>query len=131
VVAQAPLGTLQANVMVVPDFLPRTIVFPKAELLMTTSASVAPTKAGSVAPLIVPMIESPPWTFHFVWLRASPVRGSVPVGRSRLPGPLLSETVQLSPAAGRASMRTTSANTAATRHDAAVGRESSARTSMR
>jgi hypothetical protein len=45
--------------MVAPDFVPRTVVLPKSELLMTTSACVAPARLGSVASLIVPVIESP------------------------------------------------------------------------
>jgi hypothetical protein len=45
--------------MVVPDIDPRTVAFPNSELLMTTSASVAPSRSGSVAPTIVPVIVSP------------------------------------------------------------------------
>jgi hypothetical protein len=59
VVAHAPGGTIHAKVMVVPDFVPRTVVLPKLELLMTTSACVSPSRSGSVAPTIVPVIESP------------------------------------------------------------------------
>ena len=87
--AQAPLGTVHANVIVVPDFVPRTNVLPNAELLTTTSASVAPTRSASVTPLIAATIESPACTFHFVRFRASPVRGNPPAGRSRLPDPVL------------------------------------------
>jgi hypothetical protein len=61
------------KVMLVPDFVPRTVVLPKSELLITTSACVAPARSGSAAPLIVPVIESPLWTFHFVRFRGSPV----------------------------------------------------------
>jgi hypothetical protein len=42
VVAQALSGTTQWNVIVVPDFVPRTVTLPRSELLITTSASVAP-----------------------------------------------------------------------------------------
>ena len=59
--------------IVVPDLVPRTVTFPFAELLMTTSACVAPSRFASVTPLIVPVIESPTWTFHFVRFSASPV----------------------------------------------------------
>jgi hypothetical protein len=59
VVAQAPGGTVHAKVMVVPAFVPRTVVLPKSELLMTTSACDSPSRLGSVAPTIVPVIESP------------------------------------------------------------------------
>ncbi len=59
IVAQALVGTVHENVIVVPDFVPRTVVLPRAELLMTTSASVAPARSGSVTFLIVPVIESP------------------------------------------------------------------------
>jgi hypothetical protein len=45
--------------MVVPVFVPRTVVLPNSELLMTTSACVAPARLASVALLIVPVIESP------------------------------------------------------------------------
>jgi hypothetical protein len=41
-VAQAFIGTVQVNVIVVPDTVPTTVVLPRTELLMTTSASVAP-----------------------------------------------------------------------------------------
>jgi hypothetical protein len=47
------------KVMVVPAFVPSTVVLPKLELLMTTSACVAPTRSASVTSLIVPVIESP------------------------------------------------------------------------
>ena len=46
------------KVMVVPAFVPRTVVLPKCELLMTTSACVSPSRLESVAPVIVPVIES-------------------------------------------------------------------------
>ena len=42
-----------------------------------------------MTPLIWAVIESPTCTFHFVRFSASPVCGSPPVGRSRLPGPWL------------------------------------------
>jgi hypothetical protein len=117
--------------MVVPDFDPLTVVLPNAELLMTTSASAAPARSASVAPLIVPTIESPAWTFHFVRFKALPVRGSPPVGRSRLPDPLPLGSIPLSDVAGGASTRATSTSTAATSHDASLGRAIAARTSMR
>jgi hypothetical protein len=60
-------------VIVVPDFVPRTVTFPRAELLMTTSASVAPARLASVTFLIVPVIESPIWADQCVRLYASPV----------------------------------------------------------
>ena len=52
VVAQAFAGTVQENVIVVPDIDPVTVVLPFSELLMTTSASVAPWRFASVAPTI-------------------------------------------------------------------------------
>jgi hypothetical protein len=72
-VAQAAEGTCQTNVIVVPDFVPVTVTFPRAELLMITSASVAPSRFASVTFRIVPVIVSPTWTFHFVRFSASPV----------------------------------------------------------
>jgi hypothetical protein len=59
VVAHAAAGTFQANLIVVPTLVPLTVVLPKFELLMTTSASLAPARFASVTPTIVPMIESP------------------------------------------------------------------------
>jgi hypothetical protein len=47
------------KVMVVPDFVPSTVVLPKSELLMTTSAWLSPCRLSSVALTIVPVIESP------------------------------------------------------------------------
>jgi hypothetical protein len=47
------------NLIVVPDFVPRIVVLPLTELLTTTSACVAPSRSGSVTPVIVPTIESP------------------------------------------------------------------------
>jgi hypothetical protein len=117
--------------MVVPDFVPRTVVLPTLELLMTTSASVAPAKSGSVAPLIVPVIESPIWTFHFVRFWGSPVPGSPPVGRSRLPGAWLSNDRPLSDLADGASTRTQSTSTAPTSHDVVAARGTAARSSPR
>src|SRR6478752_9002208 len=90
IVAQALAGTVQENVIVVPDFAPRTVTLPRSELLITTSASVAPSRFGSTTPTIVSVIESPTCTFHFVRFSASPVLGSPPAGRSRLPDPMLS-----------------------------------------
>ena len=49
---------MNVKVMVVPDFVPRTVVLPKCELLMTTSAWVSPSRLESVAPMIVPVIVS-------------------------------------------------------------------------
>jgi hypothetical protein len=88
IVSQAELGTCQANVIVVPDFVPSTVTLPRAELLMITSASVAPARFASVTFRIVPAIVSPTWTVHFVRLCASPVCPRLPVGRSRLPSPV-------------------------------------------
>ena len=42
VVEHAVSGTSQENVIVVPDIVPRTVVLPRSELLITTSASFAP-----------------------------------------------------------------------------------------
>jgi hypothetical protein len=89
IVAQAFSGTVQENVIVVPDFVPRTVTLPRSELFITTSASVAPSRFGSVTPTIVSVTESPTCTFHFVRFSASPVFGSPPAGRSRLPDPTL------------------------------------------
>jgi hypothetical protein len=74
-------------VIVVPDFVPRTVTFPLAELLMITSASVAPFRFESVTFWIFPVIVSPTCTFHFVRFSASPVCARPPLGRSRLPDP--------------------------------------------
>jgi hypothetical protein len=87
IVAQAEVGTCQTNVIVVPDFVPSTVTLPRAELLMITSASVAPARFGSVTFRIFPVIVSPTCTLHFVRLCAAPVCGIPPVGRSRLPLP--------------------------------------------
>jgi hypothetical protein len=73
--------------MVVPDFVPSTVTLPREELLITTSACVAPTRFASVTFWIFPVIVSPTRTFHFVRFSASPVCAIPPVGRSRLPGP--------------------------------------------
>jgi len=51
-VAQAISGTVHENVIVVPDIVPVIVVLPFSELLITTSASVAPWRSGSVAPTI-------------------------------------------------------------------------------
>jgi hypothetical protein len=126
IVEQAPAGTSHVKVIVVPDFVPWTVVLPTFELLMTTSACVAPARSASVTPLIVPVIESPIWTFHFVRFWGSPVPGSPPVGRSRLPGAVLS----VSDLAAGASTRTQSTNTA-TSHDVAAARGTGARSSPR
>jgi hypothetical protein len=67
------VGTVHENVIVVPDLVPSTVTLPRAELLMTTSACVAPSRFASVTSLILPVIESPTWTFHFVRFSASPV----------------------------------------------------------
>jgi hypothetical protein len=45
--------------MVLPDFVPRTVTLPRTELLMITSASVAPARFASVTFWIVPVIVSP------------------------------------------------------------------------
>jgi hypothetical protein len=87
-VSQAEVGTCQTNVIVVPDFVPSTVTLPRAELLMITSASVAPARLASVAFRIVPVIVSPTSTVHFVRLCATPVCPRLPVGRSRLPAPV-------------------------------------------
>jgi hypothetical protein len=76
-------------VIVVPDIVPVTVVLPRTELLITTSASFAPWRSASVAPTIWAVIESPTCTCQWVWLNAGPVCGSPPVGASRLPGPWL------------------------------------------
>jgi hypothetical protein len=47
------------KVIVVPALMPGTVTLPRSELLMTTSACVAPSRLSSVTPLIVPMIVSP------------------------------------------------------------------------
>ena len=47
------------NVIVVPDFVPSTVTLPRTELLMITSASVAPARFASVTFWIVPVIVSP------------------------------------------------------------------------
>jgi hypothetical protein len=73
IVAQAESGTCQTNVIVVPAIVPRTVTLPLAELLMITSASVAPARFASSTFTIVPVIVSPTWTFHFVRFSASPV----------------------------------------------------------
>ncbi len=93
---------------------------------MTTSACVAPARSASVTPLIVPVIESPIWTFHFVRLWGSPVPGSPPVGRSRLPGARLSN-VPLPALADGARTSTQSKSTAPTSHDPVGAREIAAR----
>jgi hypothetical protein len=125
-VAHPPVGTFQRKVIVVPAFVPRTVVLPKLELLMTTSASVAPARSGSVTPLIVPVIESPAWTFHFVRFKGAPVCTSPPVGRSRLPVPFPSG----SDLAAGASMSTHSASSVPTTH-AALGRDRAVRSNQR
>ena len=113
IVAQALAGTAQENVIVVPDFVPRTVTLPLSELLITTSASVAPSRFESVTPTIVSVIESPTCTFHFVRFSASPVFGSPPAGRSRLPDPMLS----VPDVAAGASSRAENTMLAATSHD--------------
>jgi hypothetical protein len=117
------------KVIVVPDFVPRTVALPTLELLMTTSACVALIKSGSVAPVIVPVIESPVWTFHFVRFKGSPVPGSPPVGRSRLPGAKVSSDMPVSDLAVGASTKTPITSTALTSHDAVVARGIAARSS--
>ena len=59
IVSHAEAGTSQTNVIVVPDFVPVTVVLPRTELLMITSASVAPSRFASVTFRIVPVIVSP------------------------------------------------------------------------
>jgi hypothetical protein len=130
-VAHPPVGTVQRKVIAVPAFVPRTVVLPKLELLMTTSASVAPASSGSVTPLIVPVIESPAWTLHFVRFSGDPVCASPPVGRSRLPVPLPSGFMPISDMAAGASMSTHSASSVPTTHDAALGRDRAARSNQR
>ena len=66
VVEHAFSGTSQENVIVVPDIVPRTVVLPRSELLITTSASVAPWRSASVAPTIWAVIESPTCTCQCV-----------------------------------------------------------------
>jgi hypothetical protein len=51
-VSQAISGTVHENVIVVPDIDPVMVVLPLWELLITTSASVAPWRSSSVAPTI-------------------------------------------------------------------------------
>ena len=51
-VAQAFAGTVHVNVIVVPDIVPVIVVLPLTELLITTSAWVAPWRSASVAPTI-------------------------------------------------------------------------------
>jgi hypothetical protein len=51
-VSQAVSGTVHVNVIVVPDIVPVIVVLPFTELLITTSASVAPWRFSSVAPTI-------------------------------------------------------------------------------
>jgi hypothetical protein len=98
---------------------------------MTTSASVAPARLESVTSLIVPVIESPAWTIHFVRFRGAPVCASPPVGRSRLPVPISSGAMPVSDMAAGASMSTHSASSAPTSHDAALGRDRAARSNQR
>ena len=117
------------NVIVVPDFVPSTVTLPRAELLITTSASVAPSRFGSATFLIVPVIVSPTCTFHFVRFSGSPVWTSPPLGRSRLPDPIMSGAPVCAPADG-ASAKTNSASAAATSHDAGARQEIFARATM-
>jgi hypothetical protein len=79
-VSQAVSGTVHENVIVVPDIVPVTVVLPFTELLMTTSASVAPWRSASVAPTIWAVMVSPICTCQCVRLNAAPVCGSEPVG---------------------------------------------------
>ena len=124
-VAQAFCGTTQWNVIVVPDFVPVTVTLPRSELLITTSASVAPWRLSSVTPTILPMIESPIRADQCVRLNASPVCGSPPVGRSRLPDAIVSVPV----AAGTTS-RANSTIPAATSDEICLEPELSARSRL-
>jgi hypothetical protein len=119
-------GTTQWNVIVVPDFVPRTVTLPRSELLITTSASVAPCRFWSVTFVILPVIESPTWADQCVRLNASPVCGSPPVGRSRLPGPML----PVSDVAAGARSRAESTIVAATSHEIRLGPALFARASL-
>ena len=107
------------KLIVVPVFVPRTVVFPKFELLMTTSACPAPARSASITPLMVAVIESPTCTVHFERLCGGPVCASPPVGRSRLPGAIPSAPVMLSPGAAGAKIKTVSTSEAPTAHIAA------------
>jgi hypothetical protein len=119
-------GTSQENVIVVPDFVPRTVTLPLSELLITTSASVAPWRFASVTPVIWAVIESPTCTFHFVRFSASPVCGSPPVGWSRLPEAMVS----VPDVAAGARNRAESTIDAATSHDVCLGPTPFARASL-
>jgi hypothetical protein len=116
IVSHAFAGTVHENVIVVPDLLPSTVTLPRAELLMTTSACVAPWRFASVTFLIVPVIVSPTRTFHFVRFSASPVCGRPPVGRSRLPGAMLAGLSVPAPAEA-VSANSDSASVAVTSND--------------
>jgi hypothetical protein len=59
IVSHAESGTCQTNVIVVPDFVPVTVTLPRTELLITTSASVTPSRFASVTFRIVPVTVSP------------------------------------------------------------------------
>src|SRR5262245_37991201 len=125
-VSQAFSGTVQWNVMVVPDMVPVIVVLPLCELLMTTSAWVAPWRSGSVAPTIFAVIESPSWALQCVRLNTSPVCGRLPVGWSRLPGPC---AFAAGIAAG-AKRRAESTIPAATSHEICLGPAFRARASL-
>jgi hypothetical protein len=114
-------------VIVVPALLPSTVTLPRAELLMTTSAWVAPWRFASVTFLILPAIVSPTRTFHFVRFSASPVCGRPPVGRSRLPEAIVSVPDD---AAGTMS-RAERTSPAATSDEICLGPELIARSSLR
>jgi hypothetical protein len=119
-------GTTKEKVIVVPDFVPCTVMLPRSELLITTSASVAPWRFASVTFTIFPVIESPTCTFQWVRFSASPVCGSPPVGWSRLPGPMLS----VPDVAAGASSRAESTIPAPTSHDICLGPALFARASL-
>jgi hypothetical protein len=119
-------GTTKEKVIVVPDFVPCTVMLPRSELLITTSASVAPWRFASATFTIFPVIESPTCTFQWVRFSASPVCGSPPVGWSRLPGPMLS----VPDVAAGASSRAESTIPAPTSHDMCLGPELFARASL-
>ena len=102
--------------MVVPDIVPVIVTLPFSELLMTTSASVAPWRFSSVAPTICVVTVSPSWTLQCVRLNTSPVCGRLPVGWSRLPGPV-AVGLRVAAPADAVSANSDTTNDAAINHD--------------
>ena len=129
-VAHAFSGTVHWNVMVVPDIVPVMVTLPFSELLMTTSASVAPWRSSSVAPTIFPVIVSPSWALQCVRLTTSPVCGRLPVGWSRLPGPV-AVGLRVPAPADAVSANIDSASAAATSSDFDTRNDFLERTSVR